>query len=136
MRKFRWTFEASDKNSNIVFRESFVRLDERPVAEENNGELKFLDGKIKIIQYFTMYEEKDKAKEEFDKFSNASQAITATLRLYDGIGDLLEEWKFEDVEMELDRENSIFEEGNIIPTWIVSYKKASYSSFSYCVKKS
>lgn len=131
-RKFRWTFEGKDKDGNISFPQSFVKM--------RNDEKSFLESRpfqneITFTSFFTMYEEKGKARQEFDKINNtAYDTVSGSLNLYDGCGSLMEEWKIEGIKLTSSFPSEEFPEidyhENIIVDWHIFYEKLTY--INYC----
>lgn len=115
-RKFRWTLEWEDaKSYKLIAPESFVKLASRPnmVFEEsvvNNGNSKYwIPGKSSweqiTVTYFDVRKDEGGAlfmywvAQQYQRESNEPLKIEpalATLRLYDGCGNLMENWLLED----------------------------------------
>jgi len=130
IRKFRWLFEGFDKdNLNII--QSIVKVSHRPdfpymlVADENGGKEVCLPGEISITQFFTFYDEKDKAGKEFkEAFDNSIKVVSAKLVILDGCGVPVEHWLLEDVKMTLNPAIDIDDPDDIIAEWKVVYQKS------------
>lgn len=114
-----------NKEGEVVFPECFVKLDKRPdfpyaaVASEEGGNLVPVPSEIRIFQYFVMYDRPEQAIAEFNKY-NANDVVSGTLRLYDGVGEVMEEWNFHDAVMTLaDKDDG---DSGIIAEWSVAYQ--------------
>lgn len=128
-RKFRFTFEGFDENQNSVAPEKFVRLYSRPVfpytaiATETGGEIVSLPGQINIYQSHLLDE--GFAEKEVVEFNEKIEDIkSAFLKLYDGCGELIEQWHFLETEM------SLYFADYDETEWTIKYEKCDYKYFS------
>lgn len=133
-RKWRWTFQGVDKNNNPVFPEHFVKMSHRPafpykaVGDVNGGHLEFEPGEVSITQYHTMYEEKGEARRKFEEiYGREKEVVAGRVKLYDGCGDLLEQWDFLEVKMTLNPLSEIDDDDHIVAEWSVKYKKSVHN---------
>ena len=140
-RKFRWTFEGKNETGDVVFPESFVKLDHRPdfpysvVADENGGHKEFISGTLGITQCFTMMEHPGEARDQFGKFNEMVPLVkSGCAKLYDGVGNVIEEWTFEGTKMNLHPFCDTSDNDDIIANWVLSYEKSDVK-FNPCVPR-
>lgn len=133
-RKFRWTFEGKNENGDVVFKESFVKLDHRPdfpysiVADENEGHKEYLPGTLEMTQYFTMMDHPGEARNHFVELNKMVPLVrSGTAKLYDGCGSIIEQWIFEGTKMNLHPFCDTSDDDDIIANWVLSYEKSQLS---------
>jgi hypothetical protein len=128
-RKFRWTFEGKNEKGEIIFPESFVKVDRRPpfpyygIGDEKGGHFETFPESNIFYQYFNSETYGDRIKEEFSKFDRAYEAQTGVLRLYDSHGVVIEQWNFYGVTLRAGV-GCEFEDDYIIAEWVIDYKAA------------
>lgn len=134
-KKFRWTFEAKSKEGVVTFPQSFVKLNARPafpysmVADENGGHEEYIPGAITITQFFTMFDsplEFSKALYEFLSKVNIQETNLGLLNLYDGCGNIIEQWSLSDVIIKMEMDDSNIENEEVIFNWSISYQKSEW----------
>jgi len=120
IRKLRWTFAGMDNTHACTMKESFVRISNKP-AIHSMPEMSIPSNPIPDEMEITYY---DLAGETFP---DAAKTTTGILRLYGGIGDLIESWTLEGCEpTEVRREHTW--EDYIDSVWRIKYKVALYES--------
>jgi hypothetical protein len=97
-KRFRWLFEGKDASGMVVWPAIFVKVSHRPdffkmaVAYEHGGHIENLSGEIRITVRET--------KKAFEEYCEASICVASvSLKLLDGVGDVIEEWIFNDANM-------------------------------------
>ena len=115
-------------NGDIVFPESFVKLDARPrcpymaVGDENGGRIVTVPGDVRFTQH-------DITLSELDKFCQMSGDCSAAhIRLYDSCGPLIEEWKLVNAQLKcLTAEE--YAPYTCDAEWEIKYEEAKYDNY-------
>lgn len=133
-KKFRWTFEAKSKDGTVTFPESFVKLNARPnfpysmVADEHGGHEEYIPGAITLTQFLTMFDSSLEFSKALYKFLNINvkETNSGLLNLYDGCGNIIEQWSLSDVVINMQMDDSNIENEEVILNWFVSYQKSEW----------
>jgi hypothetical protein len=135
-KKFRWTFEAKSKEGVVTFPQSFVKLNARPafpysmVADELFAiDFEWIPNSIILTQFFTFYDnalEFSKALYEFLSKVNIQETNSGLLNLYDGCGNIIEQWSLSDVVIKMEMDDSNIEGEEVILNWSISYQKCEW----------
>ncbi len=137
-KKFRFTFEGKDKDGNISFPVSFVKIDKIPycsvmaIADENGGKIVSTPGDLIISSHFEYRnshleykkEQEDIATKEFDRINDtAYNTISGVLKCSN------EEWKLEGIKLtsSFPFPEADYDDG-IMVDWHMSYEKCDYNN--------
>ena len=133
-RKFRYVFEGRDADGNIVFPSNYVKINGRPsfgkmaVADENGGCLVDVPGEFGFSQFLCMFESSEQVDAEYARYQEFEKVVSATLKVYDGCGNVLEFWDIEGIRLSLSGEDRQ-DEYSIVADWHVSYASLKYQYF-------
>ena len=99
-RKFRFTFEGYDETGELLFPQTFVKPDGRPALTFNHPP-------IPIEETFRFYQSSSVLEEWMFKhkdqtFENYHKTEVGILCMYDGLGGLVEQWRFNVLSLGID----------------------------------
>lgn len=121
-RRWRWTFEGKDKDGNVSFPMNTVRVNVRPKLDANKLSITVFDYQnwksIPEIQTFL--------SDVFQTRKTASTTTSGILKLYDGVGIIIEEWEIYGITMEQTGHEVM--ENVVTFDWEICYESIKYNN--------